>query len=170
MSEIINRVAKSSLITIDLEDFYPNEKRVNIDLSDWLFKGLILKEKEYRTNLKSHDWTQYKDALVSLNCSTDAILPAWTYLLINSHLQAHAKMIVIGTQKDLDEHFYSKLISELDISEYKEQRIILKGCSRKPVPENAYILLANKLLPHVKSLMFGEACSTVPLYRKAWKP
>lgn len=166
MSEIINRVAKSSLITIDLEDFYPNEKRINIDLSDWLFKGLILKEKEYRANLKSHDWTQYKDALVSLNCSTDAILPAWTYLLINSYLQAHAKMIVIGTQKDLDEHFYSKLISELDISEYKDQRIILKGCSRKPVPENAYILLANKLLPHVKSLMFGEACSTVPLYKK----
>lgn len=170
MSEIINRVAKSSLITIDLEDFYPNDKRINIDLSDWLFKGLILKEKEYRANLKSHDWTQYKDALVSLNCSTDAILPAWTYLLINSHLQAHAKMIVIGTQKDLDELFYSKLISKLDISEYKDQRVILKGCSRKPVPENAYILLANKLLPHVKSLMFGEACSTVPLYRKAWKP
>lgn len=166
MSEIINRVAKSSLITIDLEDFYPNEKRINIDLSDWLFKGLILKEKEYRANLKSHDWTQYKDALVTLNCSTDAILPAWTYLLINSHLQADAKMIVIGTQKDLDEHFYSKLISEFDISEYKDQRVILKGCSRKPIPENAYILLANKLLPHVKSLMFGEACSTVPLYKK----
>lgn len=166
MSEIINRVAKSSLITIDLEDFYPNEKRINIDLSGWLFEGLILKEKEYRAKLKSHDWTQYKDALVTLNCSTDAILPAWTYLLINSYLQAHAKMIIIGTQKDLDEYFYSKIISELDISEYEDQRIILKGCSRKPVPENAYILLANKLLPHVKSLMFGEACSTVPIYKK----
>lgn len=166
MEEIINRVAKSPLITIDLEAFFPDGKRIHIDLANWLFEGLILKEKDFREALKNHDWTQYKDAYVSMSCSTDAILPGWAYLLLSSHLQPFTRKIVLGDATELNRVLYQEIISEMDIEPFRDKKIILKGCSNKPVPESAYIYLAERLLPIVNSLMFGEACSTVPLFKK----
>lgn len=166
MSEIINRVAKSPLITIDLEEFYPEGKRMHIDLAEWLFEGLILREKDFREALKNHDWSAYQNAYVTMSCSTDAILPGWSYLLLNTYLQPFAKKIVLGNEAELNRVLYQEIIAEMDIKPFHNKKVILKGCSQKPVPENAYIHLAERLLPVVNSLMFGEACSTVPLYKK----
>lgn len=165
-NEIINRVANSPLVTIDLEELFPDGKRMVFDISDFLFEGLILKEKDFRESLQNHDWASYQDAYVMLRCSTDAILPGWAYLLITTYLQPFAKEIVIGNEDELNEKLYQQIIENLDIEPYRNKKLILKGCSRKPVPENAYIMLANKLLPVAYSMMFGEACSTVPLFKK----
>ena len=166
MNEIINKVAQSPLVNIDLELLYPEGNRMQIDLADWLYEGLILREKDFRETLKNHDWQQYQDAYVNLICSTDAILPGWAFLLITTYLQPFAKKIVIGNAEKMNEILFQELIVELNIEPYIDKKVIVKGCSKKPVPENAFILLAQKLLPVVNSLMFGEACSTVPLYKK----
>lgn len=163
--EIINKVANSSLITIDLEDFYPEGPRVVFDLKDWLYEEIILKEKDFRQNLKEHDWSQYQDKYVAMTCTADAIVPSWAYLLVATYLQPVAKKVVHGTLTDLDQILYTEIIKDLKIENYKDGKIIVKGCSKKPVPESAYIQLIEKLQPVVNSLMFGEACSTVPLYK-----
>jgi len=164
--EIINKVANSSLINIDLEDFYPEGPRVIFDLKDWLYEELILKEKDFRQNLKDHDWLQYEGKYVAMTCTADAIVPSWAYLLVATYLQPVAKKVIQGTLKDLDQILYTEIIANLPIDEYEDGKIIVKGCSRKPVPESAYIQLIEKLQPVVNSFMFGEACSTVPLYKK----
>lgn len=164
--EIINRVANSKLKVIDLEDFYPDGKRIAFDIKDWLLEGLVLREKDFRLYVKNHDWSQYKDTYVALYCSTDAIVPDWAYMLISIQLQDVVKLSVIGDLEQLESIIYAQIISGLDISEYKNAPIIIKGCSNKPVPANALVLLSQKLKPIAKSLMFGEACSSVPLYRR----
>ncbi|WP_068597806.1 DUF2480 family protein [Vaginella massiliensis] len=166
MDEIINKVAQSGLVNLDLEEFYPDGKRIVFDLKDWLYEEIILKEKDFRENLKKHDWSQYQDAYVAMSCSVDAIVPSWAYMLVLTYLQPYAKKVIFGDLADLDVLLYHDIIENLPIDEYVDQRIIIKGCSRKPVPENAYIELINKLQPVAKSLMFGEACSTVPLFKK----
>ena len=166
MDEIINRVANSPLVTIDLEEFYPEGRRMVFDLKDFLWEGLILKEKVFRENLKNHDWSQYQDAYVALDCTTDAIIPSWAFLLVATHLQPFAKRIVKGNLVDLETSLYQEIISNLDVSAFENKKIIVKGCSRKPVPDAAYILLVEKIQPHIQSLMYGEACSTVPLLKK----
>ena len=163
--EIINKVANSSLITIDLEDFYPNGPRVVFDLKDWLYEEIILREKDFRQNLKDHDWAQYEGKYVAMTCTADAIVPSWAYLLVATYLQPIAKKVVHGTLADLDQILYTEIIKDLSLDEYKDGKIIVKGCSKKPVPESAYIQLIEKLQPVANSLMFGEACSTVPLYK-----
>lgn len=163
--EIINRVANSKLITLNLEDYYPEGKRILFDIKNWLYHELVLKEKEFRTSVKTHDWTQYKDTYVALNCSTDAIIPAWAYMLLALQLQPYAKKIVLGDLEALETVVYQDIINLLDVSSYNDKSIIIKGCSNKPVPQNAYIMLANKLKPIVKSIMYGEACSSVPLFK-----
>lgn len=163
--EIINKVANSSLINIDLEDFYPEGPRVIFDLKDWLYEELILKEKDFRQNLKEHDWWQYEGKYVAMTCTADAIVPSWAYLLVATYLQPVAKKVIQGTLKDLDQILYTEIIANLPIDEYVDGKIIVKGCSRKPVPESAYVQLIEKLQPVVNSFMFGEACSTVPLYK-----
>ena len=163
--EIINKVANSSLINIDLEDFYPEGPRVIFDLKDWLYEELILKEKDFRQNLKEHDWSQYEGKYVAMTCTADAIVPSWAYLLVATYLQPVAKKVIQGTLKDLDQILYTEIIANLPIDEYVDGKIIVKGCSRKPVPESAYVQLIEKLQPVVNSFMFGEACSTVPLYK-----
>lgn len=165
-NEIINRVANSKLQVIDLEDFYPQGKRVLFDIKDWLLEGLVLREKDFRASVSYHDWSQYKDNYVALYCSTDAIVPDWAYMLIAVQLQDIAKLSVIGNLEHLESIVYSQIISDLDISTYKDLPVIIKGCSSKPVPSNALVLLIQRLKPIAKSLMFGEACSSVPLYRK----
>ena len=163
--EIINKVANSSLITIDLEDFYPNGPRVVFDLKDWLYEEIILREKDFRQNLKEHDWSQYEGKYVAMTCTADAIVPSWAYLLVATYLQPVAKKVIHGTLADLDQILYTEIIKDLSLDEYKDGKIIVKGCSKKPVPESAYIQLIEKLQPVANSLMFGEACSTVPLYK-----
>ncbi|MXV37299.1 DUF2480 family protein [Flavobacteriaceae bacterium Ap0902] len=164
--EIVNRVAKSPLVTIDLESLYPKNKRIQLDIADWLHEGLLLREKEFRQALKEHDWTQYQDAYVAMHCSTDAILPGWTYILVTTFLQPYAKKIVKGDLYMLDQMLYTEIIDNLDTVPYQDQKVIIKGCSKIKVPDNAFLLLTQKLIPVVSSLMFGEACSTVPLYKR----
>lgn len=163
--EIINRVANSKLLTIDLEDYYPKGQRVLFDIKDWLFEELILKEQDFRNHVKQHDWSQYKDSYVALTCSADAIIPSWAYLLIASSLSPFAKKIVVGNLAELESSIFQDIISNLDISTYKDKPVIIKGCSDKPIPDTAYTLLISKLINVSKSIMYGEACSTVPLYK-----
>ncbi|MCH7524589.1 MAG: DUF2480 family protein [Bacteroidetes bacterium] len=164
--EIINRVANSKLITIDLEDFYPEGKRIVFDIKDWLFEGLILREKEFRLSAKEHDWSQYQDNYVALTCSTDAIVPGWAYMLLTTYLNTFAKKVLVGNLETLETSLYQDIINKIDISFYTDKPVIIKGCANKPVPENAYILLTTKLMSVAKSVMYGEACSSVPLYKR----
>jgi len=151
--EIVNRVANNqNLITIDLEDYYPEGKRVLFDIKDWLFEGLILREKDFRAQVKSHDWQQYKDQYIALFCSTDAIIPGWAYLLLTSALQPYVKKVVAGDLEILETILYTEIINNLDISAFQDKLLIIKGCSNKPVP--------------AKSIMYGEACSSVPLFKR----
>lgn len=164
--EIINRVANSKLKTIDLEEFYPEGPRVLLDISQWLKEGLVLLEKDFRSALKEHDWSQYRDSYVALTCSSDAIIPGWAYMLTASYLNPVAKKVVVGDLETLETLLYQDLIGNMDLSAYQDLPVIIKGCSRKPVPENAYIQLINTLQPIAKNIMYGEACSSVPLYKR----
>jgi len=164
--EIVNRVAKSSLVTLDLEDFYPKGKRVVLDLKDWLFEEFVLKEKDFRLHVKTHDWSLYEGCYVALVCSTDAIIPAWAYMLVSINLKPYAKKIILGDLDQLESSIYQDIINNLDLNNYKDKPIIIKGCANKPVPVNAYIMLSNKLTSIAKSVMYGEACSSVPLFKK----
>ena len=164
--EIINRVAKSKLVTIDLEDFYPEGKRILFDIKDWLFDGLVLKEKAFRQQASKHNWTQYKNCFVALNCTSEAIIPAWAYMLLSTYLEPFASKMVIGDFTTLETFIYQDIISNLDVMKFQDKQIIIKGCSNKPIPDNAYIQLTTKLKPIAKSIMYGEACSAVPLFKK----
>ncbi|GAA0714027.1 DUF2480 family protein [Aquimarina litoralis] len=165
--EIINRVANNkNLITIDLEDYYPEGDRVVFDIKDWLYEGFILREKEFRQQVSEHDWSQYQNAYVALHCSSDAIIPGWAYLLLTTKLTPFAKHVAVGSLKDLETMLFSDIIRTLDISAYQDKLLIIKGCANKPIPENAYIQLIQKLQPIAKSIMYGEACSSVPLFKR----
>lgn len=164
--EIINKVANSGLVELNLEDFYTHGARANIDLKDQLFMGLILKEKDFREWIKTYDWQQYQNKYVAVFCSADAIIPVWAYMLVASQLSSIAKKVVLGTQTDLETILYHDAIQGLDIQTYADQRIIIKGCGNLPVPESAYLMITAKLQPVAKSIMYGEACSTVPVYKQ----
>jgi hypothetical protein len=163
---IVNRVAESALITFDLEKLYQIGNRQTIDLSQWLEQGLLLKEKEFRAQLKAHDWSAYQDQFIALHCSTEAILPAWASLLVMTHLQPFARKVVLGSLNDLEVQLFAEEIQLLDVTPYKDQPLIIKGCNDKTVPQDAYVQLIAKLQPVVKSLFYGEACSSVPLFKK----
>jgi secreted protein with Ig-like and vWFA domain len=165
--EIINKVANSSLEVFDLEDFYPNGVRAQIDLSQWLYEGFLLKEKDFREALKNHDWQQYEGQFIAINCSTDAILPAWASILVTTYVAPFAKKVVLGTISDLNTAIYQEILATIDFSEYQDKPVILKGCSKKPVPDSAYIMAIQELQKVARSVMYGEACSAVPLYKKA---
>ncbi|WP_395632877.1 DUF2480 family protein [Flavobacterium sp.] len=167
MDEIINRVANSALEVFDLEDYYPNGTRTQIDLAQWLLEGFLLKEKDFREALKNHDWTQYQNHFVAIHCSTDAIVPAWATILVTTYLTPFAKKVVLGTISDLNTALYQEILPTLDYTVYQDKPVIIKGCSKKPVPESAYIMAVQRLQPFAKSIMYGEACSAVPLYKKA---
>lgn len=164
--EIINRVAQSALEVFDLEDYYPKGNRIELDVSQWLLEGFLLREKDFRQALKNHDWSRYQDAYVAVYCSTDAILPAWASILVTMHLAPFAKRIVSGRIEDLDNALYEEILAKIDYSAYHDKPVIIKGCSKKPVPMGAYVLAAQKLQPVAKSIMYGEACSAVPLYKR----
>lgn len=164
--EIINRVANSKLVNIDLEEFYPEGKRVLFDIKDWLFEGIILKEKDFREYVKNHDWSQYRDSYVALTCSEDAIIPSWAYLLVSSELAPYAKKVVVGNLELLETSIFQDIINKIDILEFQDKPVIIKGCADKPIPPSAFTFLVQKLQPIAKTIMYGEACSTVPLYKK----
>lgn len=163
--EIINRIANSKLKTFDLEELYPKGERVLFDIKDWLFQELILKERDFRVFVKNHDWSQYKNAFVAITCSADAIIPSWAYMLVASEATVFANKVVIGNLETLETAIYQELLSFLDYSEFVDAPVIIKGCTDKPIPNSAYAFLIEKLQPIAKSIMFGEACSTVPLYK-----
>ncbi len=164
--EIINRVANSSLITIDLEDYYPEGNRILFDIKDWLYEELVLREKDFREFVKTHDWNQYQDSYVAILCSTDAIVPAWAFMLVASSLEPYAKKIVKGDLEQLESSIYQEVIPTIKLDQFKDKPVIIKGCSNKPVPTNAYLMMINRLKKVAKSVMYGEACSSVPLYKK----
>lgn len=164
--EIVNRVANSQLVNIDLEDFYPEGDRVLLDIKDWLFAEQILKEKDFRKSVKDHDWKFYQNKYVALNCSAEAIIPSWAYLLISVELSPYAKKIVVGDLMLLETSIFQEIINDLSVDNYSDKPVIIKGCSNKPIPETAYAQLVSRLLPVARSVMYGEACSNVPLFKK----
>jgi len=164
--EIINRVSNSKLIVVDLEDYYPKGKRTVFDIKDWLFEELVLREKDFREQAKLHDWSQYQDDFVALTCTSDAIVPAWAFMLLTMQLQPYAKKIVIGSLEQLETSLYQEIIENLDVQPFNDKPLIIKGCAHKPVPANAYIMLSQKLRPIAQSIMYGEACSSVPLFKR----
>jgi hypothetical protein len=164
--EIVNRVANSVLVTIDLEEYYPNGARILFDIKDWLHEGLVLREKEFRTLIDAHDWSIYKNQYIALHCTSDAIIPGWAYMLIRLQLSGIAKQVVVGNLETLETTLYQKIIANLELDYCTNKPVIIKGCSNKPVPQNAYLFLIDKLYPIAKSILYGEACSSVPLYKK----
>ncbi len=164
--EIINRVANSGLVTLDLEEYYHPGERVVYDLKDNLFMGLILKEKDFREFLKTHDWSRYEGKNVAVTCSEDAIVPTWAYMLLTLHLQTYANTVVFGSLSDLEEKLYFDAIARINPNDYKDARVVIKGCSKVPVPTAAYVEITQVLKPIVQSLLFGEPCSTVPLFKR----
>lgn len=169
MEEIRNKVAESGLITLSLEDYYPAGKRMSLDIAPWLYEELILREKDFRAYLKEHDWTQYADAYVAVHCSADAIIPQWAYMLLGTYLEGIARDVVFGDQQALELILMEQSLSNVDWEQYRDQRVILKGCGDLPIPDQSYLRMATLLKPVVKSLLFGEACSTVPIYKQKIK-
>jgi len=165
-AEIINKVANSKLKTIDLEEFYPSGKRIVFDITEWLYEGLILREKDFREKVKNHDWQQYENTYVALACSSEAIIPSWAYLLLTTKLNLQAKKVVVGDLVLLETVIFQEIINNFNVEAYEKAPVIIKGCANKPIPQSAYTLLISKLQPVARSIMFGEACSTVPLYKK----
>lgn len=163
---LVNRVAKSGIITINLEDYYPTKEILVFDIKDYLFRGLILREKDFRAAVAEHDWTQYQDKNVAIQCSTDAIVPTWAYQLATISAAPYASAIVHGNEADFVVAHYYKTLQALDLEQFSDQRIVIKGCSNKPVPTAAYTELARLLTPIAKKIMYGEPCSMVPLFKK----
>lgn len=164
--EIVNRVANSKLVTFDLEELYPEGERVLLDIKDWLYEGHILREKEFRDFVSKHNWEQYQDKYVAIDCSTEAIVPGWAYMYIASQLEPFAKKMVKGSLEALETSIYQELLEHIDVSKFIGKPVIIKGCSNKPVPENAYIMAVIKIQAVAKSVMYGEACSSVPLFKR----
>lgn len=164
--EIVNKVASSGLISLDLEQFLPQGELVAFDLKDYLFMGLILKEKDFRESLKNVDWAIYQDKYVAITCSADAIIPMWAYMLVTTYLQPVAKDIFVGSKEEMQKQLFLKNITSINTSEYQDQRVVVKGCGDQPIGEFAYAEITKRLLPVVKSIMYGEPCSTVPVYKR----
>ena len=163
--EITNKVANSGLISFDLEAYFHSGERVIYDIKDNLFMGLMLKEKEFRAFLKENDWSTFSGKNVAIICSEDAIVPTWAYMLLAIQLQPYANVVVFGGLEDLEKELYELAFNQLDLEQFKDQRIVVKGCSNAKIPVSVYVDLTMRLKPIAKSLMFGEPCSTVPLYK-----
>jgi hypothetical protein len=167
MSDVfINKVAASGILTLDLETYLPAGEIATFDLKEHLFMGLILKEKDFREALKNLDWTQYTDKYVAITCSADAIIPVWAYMLVTTYLQPVAKDVYVGTAVEMQKHLFLNNISVIDVNDFKEQRVVIKGCGEVTIEAFAYAEITRRLQPVVKSIMYGEPCSTVPVYKK----
>lgn len=167
MAEVfVNKVAESGIITLDLEDYYPKQDIRVFDMKDYLFMGLILKEKDFRENLKTLDWQPYEGKIVTVTCTADAIIPVWAYMLVSAYLQPLAEQVLFGTQEQATNQLLLNNIAAIDASAYADQRVVIKGCGEKPIGEAAYLQITNQLRPVVKSIMYGEPCSTVPIFKR----
>jgi len=164
--KIVNKVAQSGLVTVDLADFAPKGERVLYDIKDNLFHGLILKEKDFREFVKEHDWQQYAGKCVAITCSADAIVPTWAYMLLANRLEPHAREIVFGDLSTLETVLFERALEKADMEKYRDQRIVVKGCGDIPVPESAYVKFTVRLSKVAKSIMYGEPCSTVPVFKR----
>ena len=164
--QIINRVSTSALVTFDLENYFEPGERVLIDLKEHLFQGMILREKDLRDFIKDHNWQQYQNKSVAITCSADAIIPTWAFMLVAIAVNSYAKRVVLGTLSQLEEKIFREKLNEISWSEYKNAKVVIKGCSKISVPESIYVEVVNKLKPIASSIMFGEPCSTVPLYKR----
>ncbi|CAN5653330.1 DUF2480 family protein [soil metagenome] len=163
---IVNKVAESGIITLNLEEFYPKGERIVFDLKEYLFMGLILKEKDFRVALLAIEWQQYQNKNVAVTCSADAIIPVWAYMLIASYLQPVAREVVFGNLEALAVSVLQKNIDAIDAASFTDKRVVVKGCGDIKIPESAYLDITSKLRPFAKSIMYGEPCSTVPIYKK----
>ena len=162
----INKVAESGLISLDLETWYPKEETAVFDMKDHLFMGMILKEKDFREALKSLDWSFYANKNVALTCSAEAIIPVWAWMLVATYLQPVAKEILMGDEKELHKHLFLKNLSTINVNDYADQRVVIKGCGETPIADYVYMEITKLLRPVAKSIMYGEPCSTVPVYKK----
>ena len=163
---IVNRVAKSPLITLDLEEYYHPGERVVYDIKDNLFQEMILREKDFREFIKEHDWSQYQDKNVALTCSVDAIVPTWAYMLLASKIEPYAHLVVFGSLEVLEDLLYKEALSKIAFSAFQDKKVVIKGCSKVPVPAYAYVEITRQLRPYAASIMYGEPCSTVPIYKQ----
>ena len=163
---VVNRVANSGLLTLNLEDYFPTAERVVFDLKDYLYMELILKEKDFRAALEAHDWTRYADRQLLVYCSTDAIIPVWAYMLVATYATPHVAGVFQGTEAEFLKAHYHRVVGGIDAGAYADKRIVIKGCSDQPVPPEAYVALTAKLRPYARTLMYGEPCSTVPIYKR----
>lgn len=166
MSDIVNRVAQSSVVSFDLEEFYPKEERVVFDLEPYLFQGLVLREKEFRAALKEVDWSIFENKWVAIHCSADAIIPNWAFMLVATYLTPLAKGYAVGTLESLEVMIVEQTLSKLDLEMFKDRPVIIKGCSDFPIPLYAYGRIVSLVQSRAKTIMYGEPCSTVPLYKK----
>lgn len=167
MSELVNRVASSPIVSLNLEEFYPQEERLVFDLKPFLFQELILKEKDFRENLKAVDWSEYSGKWVAVTCTADAIVPVWAFMLVCTYLENRAKGYAIGSLENLEQHISEITLGQLEVEKFKDRPVVIKGCSKYPIPLFAYGRIVSLLQSHAKSLMFGEPCSTVPLFKKS---
>jgi len=165
MDEIVNKVANSSIVSIDLEEYYVPGERLVFDIKPHLFHELILKEKDFREFIKLYDWSQFSGKLVAIICTADAIVPTWAYMLLTIAIEPYAKAVVFGNLDELENFLYTQKLSELDVETFRNARIVIKGCGEKKLPINAFVHLTKLLKPVAKSIMYGEPCSTVPLYK-----
>ena len=165
--EIVNRVATSSLVSIDLEEFYTPGERVLLDIRDLLFQGMILKEKDFRDFIKTHNWSEYTGKLVAITCSVDAVIPTWAYMLLAVALQPFAGKVFFGSLVELETHLFRDALAGVDWERYRGAKVVIKGCSKREVPTSAYVEVSRYLQPLVVSMMYGEPCSTVPIYKRS---
>jgi Protein of unknown function (DUF2480) len=165
--QIINKVANSALTTFNLEDYYESGDRISLDIKDQLYEGLVLREKDFRDFIKNHNWSYYENKLVAVTCSTDAIVPTWAYMLLAVALQPFAKRVIFGSLQELEIENYRNALAKIQWSAFKDAKVVIKGCSKVDVPVAIYVEVVNQLKPYASSLMFGEPCSTVPLFKKS---
>jgi hypothetical protein len=163
---IINKVANSGLVTLNLEEYFHPGERIVYDIKDNLFHGLILKEQDFRAFIKEHNWEQYQDKNIAIICSADAIVPTWAYMLLANRMKPYANEVVFGSLETLEAVMYAKALAKVDVNAYADQRVVVKGCADIAVPVAAYVEITAMLTPVVKSIMYGEPCSTVPIYKK----
>lgn len=166
MAEIVNRIANSPIITFKLEDHFPQGERVLLDIKDILFHGMILREKDFRTWVKEHDWSQYQDKHVAITCSVDTIIQVWAYMLLETRLHPYASSVVFGTLEDLEHHLWMTSLDQIDFAQFSDRPVVVKGCSEINIPAGIYVEATRRLMPYAKKLSYGEPCSTVPLYKK----
>ena len=164
--EIVNKVAGKGLVNLEMKSFKGNQEREIIDISQWLFEGLILREKIFRSNLKNHNWEKFEGKYVAIHCSVDTIIPVWAYMLVVNYLNPYAKKTILGDQFSLEKEIFEININQIDSEQYIDKRILIKGCSDTFIPEESYVLITEKLMGFAKSIMFGEACSNVPIFKK----